>query len=122
MHASLETHGAVLAMDVRDLVCVQGSAADDKFADYHPGVAFLFPGQGAQAVGMAKVQSCLHDMVCRHSAVEMAASFVSATHDTAPIMQDMCDEVPAAKQLFDRASEILGYDLLQMCIEGAQRI
>jgi hypothetical protein len=27
--------------------------------------------------------------------------------------------VPAAKQLFDRASDILGYDLLQVCIEGA---
>jgi hypothetical protein len=33
-------------------------------------------------------------------------------------MQEMCDEVPAAKQLFDRASDILGYDLLQVCIEG----
>ena len=47
---------------------------------------------------------------------------MSAVHDNAPTMQDMCDEVPAAKQLFDRASDILGYDLLQMCIEGAQHI
>ena len=29
--------------------------SDTKFADYQPHVAFFFPGQGAQAVGMAKV-------------------------------------------------------------------
>lgn len=64
--------------------CVQASA-DSKFDDYKPRVAFFFPGQGAQTVGMCK---------------EVAA------------------EVPAAKELFDRASEILGYDLLQVCAEG----
>jgi len=47
--------------------------------------AFMFPGQGAQTVGMAKA---------------------------------VCDELPAAKALFDKASEILGYDLLQTCAEG----
>jgi acyl transferase domain-containing protein len=29
--------------------------SDTKFADYKPHVAFFFPGQGAQTVGMAKV-------------------------------------------------------------------
>ena len=48
-------------------------------------IAFLFPGQGAQAVGM-----------CR----------------------SLCDELPAAKPLFDRASEILGYDLADVCFNG----
>jgi [acyl-carrier-protein] S-malonyltransferase len=44
----------------------------------------LFPGQGAQVVGMgAEVK-----------------------------------QFPAAAALFDRASEILGYDLLQVCVEG----
>ncbi len=48
-------------------------------------IAFLFPGQGAQQVGM-----------CR----ELVAS------------------LPAARDLFDRASDILGYDLAKLCAEG----
>jgi [acyl-carrier-protein] S-malonyltransferase len=48
-------------------------------------IAFLFPGQGAQSVGMGR---------------ELAAS------------------LPAAKELFDRAGKILGYDLAQICFEG----
>lgn len=47
--------------------------------------AFLFPGQGAQAVGMGK---------------------------------DLCAALPAAKALFDQAREILGYDLLDICVNG----
>ena len=31
------------------------ATADTKFADYAPKLAFFFPGQGAQTVGMAKV-------------------------------------------------------------------
>jgi len=45
----------------------------------------MFPGQGAQFVGMCA---------------------------------DVCKDVPAAKALFDEASQILGYDLLQICTEG----
>ena len=30
----------------------------------------------------------------------------------------LCAEVPAAAAMFKRASEILGYDLLQVCAEG----
>jgi [acyl-carrier-protein] S-malonyltransferase len=48
-------------------------------------VALLFPGQGAQSVGMSK-----------------------------PIF----DALPAVKDLFDRASAVLGYDLAQLCNEG----
>ncbi|KAK3252760.1 hypothetical protein CYMTET_37961, partial [Cymbomonas tetramitiformis] len=61
------------------------ASADGDFADYEAKVAFLFPGQGAQTVGMAK---------------------------------ELCEEVPAAADLFNKASEILGYDLLQVCTEG----
>lgn len=48
-------------------------------------IAFLFPGQGAQTVGMGAT---------------------------------VCAQVPAARALFDRASAILGYDLLKLCTEG----
>jgi [acyl-carrier-protein] S-malonyltransferase len=50
-----------------------------------PKIAFLFPGQGAQAVGMGRA---------------------------------LYDEVPAARELFDRAGEILGFDLKAACFEG----
>jgi [acyl-carrier-protein] S-malonyltransferase len=49
--------------------------------------AFLFPGQGAQTVGMGAT---------------LAAS------------------LPAARALFDRANDILGYDLLALCTEGPE--
>lgn len=49
------------------------------------GVAYLFAGQGAQAVGMGK---------------------------------DLVAEFPKAKELFDRASAILGFDLARVCFEG----
>ena len=48
-------------------------------------IGFLFPGQGAQHVGMGK---------------EIAARY------------------PAADVLFDKANEILGYDLRKYCFEG----
>lgn len=47
--------------------------------------AFLFPGQGAQTVGMGQ-----------------------ALHES----------LPAARQLYDRAAEILGYDLAEICFSG----
>jgi [acyl-carrier-protein] S-malonyltransferase len=47
--------------------------------------AFLFPGQGAQYVGMGKT---------------------------------LCESLPAARELFRSAADLLGYDLLQVCVEG----
>lgn len=32
--------------------------------------------------------------------------------------KDLVADCPAAKALFDKASGILGYDLLQVCVEG----
>lgn len=61
------------------------ASADTKFNDYKPRVAFFFPGQGAQTVGMCK---------------------------------ELVEDVPAARDLFERASDILGYDLLKVCVEG----
>ncbi|GBG81745.1 hypothetical protein CBR_g33923 [Chara braunii] len=59
---------------------------DDAFADYKCSTAFLFPGQGAQSVGMG--------------------STVGAT--------------PEAVALFEKANEILGYNLLDICLEGPE--
>lgn len=46
---------------------------------------FMFPGQGAQTVGMGEA---------------------------------LVNDIPAAKALYDKASEILGYDLLAKCVNG----
>mmetsp|Transcript_59015 Transcript_59015/g.97585 ORF Transcript_59015/g.97585 Transcript_59015/m.97585 type:complete len:356 (+) Transcript_59015:201-1268(+) len=56
--------------------------ADDDFKGFTPKTVFMFPGQGAQTVGMG---------------AQVAA------------------EVPAAAELYEKASEILGYDLLAKC-------
>ncbi|MGW8256911.1 MAG: ACP S-malonyltransferase [Thermoguttaceae bacterium] len=48
-------------------------------------IAFLFPGQGAQMVGMGR---------------------------------KLAESLPAVRQLYDRAGEILGYDLAKLCFEG----
>merc|ERR1719327_2144722 len=55
------------------------SATDDDFAGVKPATVFMFPGQGAQVVGMGA---------------------------------EVAKEVPAAAELYSKASEILGYDLL----------
>ncbi len=50
-----------------------------------PQPAFLFPGQGAQSVGMGR---------------------------------QLAKKMPIARQLFNRAASLLGYDLAQVCFEG----
>lgn len=48
-------------------------------------IAFLFPGQGAQHVGMGKT---------------------------------LVEKYPGAKALYERAADVLGYDLAKLCFEG----
>uniref|UniRef100_A0A7R9YU04 Malonyl-CoA:ACP transacylase (MAT) domain-containing protein n=1 Tax=Chlamydomonas euryale TaxID=1486919 RepID=A0A7R9YU04_9CHLO len=48
----------------------------------------------------------------------VAAFFPGQGAQTVGMAKDLVAEVPAAKELFDKASEILGYDLLQVCMEG----
>lgn len=50
-----------------------------------PRIAFLFPGQGAQTVGMGR---------------------------------ELDRDVPAARALFDRANDLLGFDLRALCFDG----
>ena len=50
-------------------------------------VAYIFPGQGAQTIGMGK---------------------------------DLYDTYPEAKEVFDKANEILKFDLTKLCFEGPQ--
>lgn len=67
-----------------------GAAPQPVAAETMPRTAFLFPGQGAQTVGMAA---------------------------------ELCRTLPAARALFDRASAVLGYDLLAVCEHGpAERL
>lgn len=94
--ATLSAMSAFLVMGARAFVAPSRGAAvravstkifggDSDFDDFSSKTTFMFPGQGAQFVGMCG---------------------------------ELCDEVPAAKALFDEASEVLGYDLLKVCTEG----
>src|SRR5690348_15182133 len=49
------------------------------------GVAFVFPGQGSQSVGMGKA---------------------------------LCEALPLLKQVYEEASEVLGYDVAALCFGG----
>ncbi|MBI3949390.1 MAG: ACP S-malonyltransferase [Acidobacteria bacterium] len=50
-------------------------------------IAFLFPGQGSQAVGMGK---------------------------------DLYEHHPVARELFEEANDVLGFDIIKLCFEGPE--
>lgn len=47
-----------------------------------------------------------------------AVFFPGQGAQTVGMAKELCDTCPAAKELFDKASDILGYDLLAVCVEG----
>lgn len=124
------------------------ASADDKFADYKPTTAFFFPGQGAQSVGMAKASyswrphlACHHSRHSKRSLHQPAAAAARVERPpcwlqlpcvlTLPVppplsphlllsLQDLVAECPAAKELFDKAADILGYDLLKVNRKGGR--
>lgn len=65
-------------------------------------------------------------MPCLRCPLAAAAAAAAVTpppaclHAAAPawLLQELVAECPAAKELFDKAAGILGYDLLQLCVEG----
>ena len=95
-------------------------ATESKFTNLKPHTAFLFPGQGAQTVGMAKVHSLISPTSFICADLECSIHAVSSVHSAcfADGSQDVVEEVSAAKDLFAQASDILGYDLLKVCVEG----
>jgi hypothetical protein len=50
--------------------------------------------------------------------MQMCISLIHWTF-AAVLLQELCEESQEAKELFDRAAEILGYDLLSLCVQGA---
>ena len=52
-----------------------------------------------------------------HLGISVPCQFPGQGAQTVGMAQAVCDELPAAKTLFEKASSILGYDLLQTCIE-----
>ena len=72
-------HAGTTGFRVRGMHATLRMAADDEFAGTIPRTVFMFPGQGAQKVGMGAAVAA---------------------------------EVPAAAELYSKASDILGYDLL----------
>ncbi|GAX79375.1 hypothetical protein CEUSTIGMA_g6817.t1 [Chlamydomonas eustigma] len=49
---------------------------------------------------------------------KIAAFFPGQGAQSVGMAKDLVAEVPKAKEMFDKAKEILGYDLLQICVEG----
>jgi [acyl-carrier-protein] S-malonyltransferase len=66
----------------------------------------------------ATVQQAPSDTKFNDYKPKTAFFFPGQGAQTVGMCKDVTAEVPAAKELFDRASEILGYDLLNVCIEG----
>ena len=56
-------------------------------------------------------------------ALKKAFFFPGQGAQSVGMAKELCEECPAAKEMFDKASAVLGYDLLDVCVNGpAERL
>jgi len=55
---------------------------------------------------------------CSKQVVTESALFDTITHWTATVLLQASKELPAVKKMLQQAEAVLGYDLLQLCLEG----
>lgn len=104
-------------------------------------IAFLFPGQGSQAVGMLKVRKAgaetgaghvllyesllpklashrvpgrLHTVLFAQLALNLQTTLMMGPPPLATLQESA--ELPAVKKMLETAKKVLGYDLLQVCL------
>ncbi|KAG1678897.1 hypothetical protein FOA52_003565 [Chlamydomonas sp. UWO 241] len=73
--------------------------------------------RGSSRLPVVRVRAASDDAFANFTPT-VAAFFPGQGAQTVGMAKELCEGVPAAKALFDKASEILGYDLLQVCVEG----
>ncbi|RVW56850.1 Malonyl-CoA-acyl carrier protein transacylase, mitochondrial [Vitis vinifera] len=102
-----------MSVSVGSRTCVD----DALFADYKPTCAFLFPGQnqrkGDNEAGMIGTVVDVLSSLLVLSCYEVLSNGAQAVG-----MGSEAQSVPAAADLYKKANDILGFDLLDVCING----
>ena len=85
----------------------------------HPPCAALYMQQSSKALrgGAYSGAQCIKCRSPSQRRAHLAFRAPDSRHRTQHV-QALCAEVPAAAAMFKRASEILGYDLLDVCVNG----
>ena len=111
---------AHLLVIVVELVVVRGYARKDTQGNTS------LPGHGHGALAASPSAARSGPLRAAHRATVAAADyspknaffFPGQGAQSVGMAKELCDECPAAKALFDQATEILGYDLLDVCVNG----
>ena len=86
-------------------------------------MAFLFPGQGSQAVGMLQVGAMHQACFCQAARALACSSGAALTCSLADLLLlQGCKDIPAVKAMLATAQGVLGYDLLKVCLEGPKEL
>ena len=87
-------------------------------------VALLFPGQGSQYVKMLDGVKDMQEATCVQNPLLLQPSPSNTVPQRDPFRMNhsfhVRDGVPEVKDMLAKASKILGYDLLNMCMEGPE--